>query len=199
MAEPATPTPPRRRRWTRHLWIALAPLGFTTVAATALDVHGQRPAPDGPFDAIIVAGCRVADDGGPTIPLARRTEGAVALWREGRAPRVVFTGGVGDHPPAEAVVAANYARSLGLPDEAIVIEDGSTSTEENARAAAALTGAHRVLVVTDYYHVFRVRRVFARYFAEAEAVGVDSGPGVRLRGALREVTVVAIYAILGRL
>jgi len=195
------PNHPRRpaRRWRRYLWYALIPFGATTLAASGLDLYGQRAVPVGTYDAIVVAGCRVTPEGLPSEPLIRRTEEAVTLWQRGVAPKIVFTGGVGDNPPAEAVAAAIHARAMGVPEDAIVIEDRSTSTEENASETARLTGARRVLVVTDNYHVFRARRVFARHFAEVDAVGVDSAWDTRARGALREVTVVTVYGILGRL
>lgn len=182
------------------LWVA---------GAMTLDRWGGRALPQGSFDAIVVAGCRAAPDGRPSPALARRTAQAVTLWREGRAPIVVFTGGVGDYPPSEASAAADFAAGLGLPAAAMVLEDQSTSTEENARFAARLlgergdeghrAGARRVLVVTDGYHAWRAEHVFARYFPEVFAVGSRPSPSVRARGALREVLAVAWYGLSGKL
>ena len=168
-------------------------------AAVWLDRHGQGQVAEGKWDAIVVAGCKVRPDGSPSRALARRTAAATQLWRRGLAPQIIFTGGLGDHPPTEAAVAAAHARSLGVPAEAIVEEDRSTSTEENARFAAQVTGARRVIVVTDSYHVFRSRRVFARHFGEV--VGHGSVPlyGPRIKGALREVAAVVFYGLKGRL
>ncbi len=172
-------------------------------AAYALDRHGLR-GPRGRFDAIVVAGCRVMPDGRPSPALARRAALATRLWRDGLAPRVVFTGGVGDHGGSEASVAAAFARGLGLPDEAILLEERSTSTDENAAGAAEVleaagTPRERILVVTDSYHVLRCERVFGRRFAEVEGTGSRSVPLARLRGAMREVPAVIAYAALGRL
>jgi uncharacterized SAM-binding protein YcdF (DUF218 family) len=86
-----------------------------------------------------------------------------------------------------------------VPAESVVLEDRSTSTEENAREAARRVEARRVLIVTDAYHTFRAERVFRRHFEEVVAVGSAGPPSVRARGALREVTAVAAYALLGRL
>jgi uncharacterized SAM-binding protein YcdF (DUF218 family) len=168
------------------------------LGAAALDGWGHRE-PEGPWDAIVVAGCRVMPDGAPSPALARRVDRAVALWRGGAAPVLVFTGGVGDHGPAEGEVAAAYARAAGVPDGAILVEAASTSTEENAAGAAELLSAQRVVVVTDTYHVFRARRVFARYFAEVDGVGSTPEPWPRVRGALREVVAVLAYGLMGRL
>ena len=170
-------------------------------AATALLLsRGAEPPPAGPYDAIVVAGCRVLPSGEPGPALARRAALAHALFTEGRAPRVVFTGGVGRNGPSEASVAAAHAVSLGLPPEVAVLEEHSTSTRENAQFAARILGPNaRVLVVTDAYHVFRARRVFARSFARAEAVGVPLREEALAHALPRELFAVAIYAARGDL
>jgi len=173
--------------------------GLWLVLALLLDRYGAREAPGEAFDLIIVAGCRVQPDGSPSPALARRVERAVALWRQGQAPRIVLTGGLGTWLPSEAEAAAAHARALGVPADALLLEDRSTSTEENARNAAAAWPAQRVLVVTDAYHVFRAERVFGRYYAEVRGVGSRSPVLWRARGALREVAAVAWYAGTGRL
>ncbi len=170
-------------------------------AAFGLDRYGLR-GPTGEWDAIVVAGCRVRPDGTASLALQRRTREAVAQWKAGRAPIVVFTGGVGTFPPSEASAAAAYAATLGLPPDAIALEERSTSTEENAVfAAEQLRAAGRtdVLVVTDSYHVFRVQRVFGRHFDRVGVVGSVPALSVRVRGSLREVGAVLIYALTGKL
>lgn len=169
------------------------------LAATALDRYGLRR-PIGEFDAIVVAGCRVTASGEPTPALRRRAALAARLWHEGHAPKVVLTGGVGAEGPSEASVAARVVRELGVAEGAILLEETSTSTEENARhAAEVLSPQARVLVVSDAYHVFRCERVFGRHFAAARGVGSKGQSWPRARGALREVLAVAIYGLLGRL
>lgn len=177
--------------------------------AWVLDRWGSRVLPQDSYDAIIVAGCRVTPDGRASPALKRRTARAVQLWREGYAPVIVFTGGVGEYPPSEAQAASDHAARLGLPRQAMVLEEQSTSTEENARFAARLlgergeegrrAGARRVLVVTDSYHAWRAEHVFARYFPEVFALGSQPSRSVRARGALREVLAVAWYGVAGRL
>lgn len=180
--------------------VLLGLVGAWLVAAGVLDQYGQREPPRGEkWDAIVVAGCRVHADGRPSVALARRTRLAVRLWKEGFAPRIVFTGGVGEGNISEAAAAAGLARTQGVPAQAIVTEDRSTSTEENARFAKELIGDARVLVVTDSFHVYRARRVFARHFTDASGAGSVGMTWPRTRGALREVGALAWYAVRGRL
>lgn len=59
----------------------------------------------------------------------------------------------------------------GVPRSAIVLEETSRTTAENARQARQLMqrhGWHSAIVVSDSYHVLRARYLFAR-------AGVDAG------------------------
>ena len=128
---------PAERHLRRIALVLLAcGLGPWFLTAAALDHYGQRR-PDGQrYDAIVVAGCRVDPGGVPSPALRARTELAVALYEEGLAPQLAFTGGLGANPPTEAQAAADHARNLGVPAENIRLEDRSTSTEENAHYLA---------------------------------------------------------------
>jgi uncharacterized SAM-binding protein YcdF (DUF218 family) len=186
--------------WRWGVAVMVLCLGVWVALAVALDRYGHRTIDGDGWDAIVVAGCRVDPDGTPSLALKRRTRRAVALWKEGVAPRIVFTGGIGTWPPSEASAAASWAESLGVPRSALVLEERSTSTEENARFAAELLGADaRIVVVTDSYHVFRAERVFGRFFAEVRGSGSEPSWDVRTKGGLREVLAVAAYGATGRL
>ena len=180
------------------LMVALGQLGWS-MAAMALDVTGHSVPADEPVDAVVVAGCTVDTGGVPSPCLARRVDRGIELYKAGRAPLLVFTGGEGTHPPSEAQAAALRALKAGVPEAAIRTERESTSTEENARFAAAQLPMRRVVVVSDAWHTHRVQRVFARYYPHVSTVGVDSPWEDRLYGAHREVLALAWYAVLGRL
>lgn len=182
----------------RVRWAALMLLLWFS-CAFALDRYGGSQRPHGSYDAVVVAGAGVLPGGRPGRPLVARTEAAAALYHNGFAPRIVLTGGVGEHPPAESEVAARMLRERGIPDSVLLLDRRSTSTDENAEEARRLLGDGRVLVVTDRFHALRTRRVFARRFRSVDVVGVRSHPIPRLRGALREVLAVSAYALLGRL
>jgi uncharacterized SAM-binding protein YcdF (DUF218 family) len=142
----------------------------------------------------VVLGCAVHRGGRPSPSLARRARLGATLYRAGRAPRIVFTGGVGRHPPSEARVACAAA---GLaPSEGVLLDERSTTTGENAREARRLLpGARRILVVSDAYHLPRARRVFARRFAEVATAGTVGRLDGRARGATREVFALAWDAV----
>lgn len=172
--------------------------------AFGLDRHGLSEPEAEVWELAVVAGCRVMPGGLPSDCLAARTDAAVDLYRSGRVGTLLFTGGVGTHPPSEAEVGAARARAAGVPEHAILLEDRSTSTLENAALARELVdeelgGAEQIVVITDAYHTLRARRVFAAHFEEVDSLGVRSPLLVRVRGAHREVLALGWYALRGRL
>lgn len=177
---------------------ALLLSGFVGFAAW-LDAYGFGRKPRSGADAIVVLGCRVNPDGRASSALATRARRAAHLYAEGVAPRIVVTGGVGDHAPSEAEAARRVLLAEGVPDSAILVEDTSTSTEENLAFARARFGGRSVVVVSDAYHVFRAERTARKYFAEVAGVGTRNTTATRVRGSLREVIAVLGYAALGRL
>jgi len=137
--------------------------GFLAITIS-LDRFGQveraRPAP-----VIVVLGSRVLPDGSPGDSLRARTRKAVGLYRRGLAGKLIFTGGQGDYGEPESIVAAELAVALGVPWDDILWDNSSHSTRENARYAAEICRAHgwqRLIVVSDPYHLWRARYLFAR-------------------------------------
>ncbi len=157
------------QRTGRFARLLLAGAGVLTCGvfglAWVVDRFGQREQA-APADALVVLGARVLPGGVPSGALRARTEHAVALYHRGLAPRLVFSGGVGENPPSEARVMLALATRLGVPAEACVLEEGSHSTDDNARLTSRLLhelGARRVVVVSDPYHLLRARNSFRLY------------------------------------
>lgn len=177
--------------------LALAYLG----AAWALERRGRSLPPAGSrFDAIVVLGCPVAPDGGPSPALVRRAALAARLFHLGHAPRVVTTGGsTRARSPAEAVALARLLHELGVPRGAVVVEDRSRTTEENARfARRLLPDAERVLIATDAFHVPRACLLFRRHFDHVSGAGAVGSAWARTRGAVRELPAAIVHALVGR-
>lgn len=136
---------------------------------------------------------------GPSPTLRRRTETAARLWQAGEVSAVVCCGGLGRHPPAEAVVMRDLLRGLGLPEAAILIEDRSTTTAENVAFALPLLrarGESAVIVVTDWYHAPRARLTARRMglVAQSRSPGLRGvRPLAQVRLALREVPALVLY------
>ena len=149
------------------------------------------------YDFIVIHGAGL-DGTKPTPLLAGRIDKAVELWeRQGRRGRLVASGGQGaDEEISEADAMHRYLVSRGVPEEAIIDEDRSTTTWENLRfsrekmdeawqesAGVALENPeggirphsadepYRVAVVTSDYHVFRCAEYAHKLGIKADGVG----------------------------
>lgn len=86
--------------------------------------------------AIVVLGCPARAGGVPSPALERRIRGGVRLYERGLASVIVMSGGPGPHG-VEAHVMRDRAVELGVPAHAIVVEDASRDTRENALFTAS--------------------------------------------------------------
>lgn len=120
-----------------------------------------------PGDCIFVAGSSKA--------VQYRLPIAVDLYKQGRASKILFSGGVkwnGNNFP-EAVVLKNKAISLGVAEKDILTEDVSMHTLENVLAsllvldrAFHLYKIERLLVVTASYHMRRLLLTMKTYMPD---------------------------------
>lgn len=89
---------------------------------------------------------------------------AVDLYKQERAPYILFTGGdrFGEWEQSEAVMMRDEATKLGIPAESIIIETMSNHTKENILASLimldrvlGLQRIHRLLLVSAPGHMRR--------------------------------------------
>jgi len=107
------------------------------------------------------------------------------LYLQGKAPRLILTGGRinwKDGGPPESADMAQIARALGVPEEAILEDPSSLNTHENAvnvRQILDEEGINRVLLVTSATHMPRSLLVFQKQGIEAIPAPTDylSPPG----------------------
>jgi vancomycin permeability regulator SanA len=119
-----------------------------------------------PADVIVVFGCGVRADGKPSLALADRVRTGCALYREGLAPVIVMSGGYGHRRPvSEPTAMRRAAIELGVPAEAIVLDESGWSTKhtvENVREMAKSRRWENVLMVSHGYHLSRVKMLSHR-------------------------------------
>ena len=115
-------------------------------------------------DAIIVLGAGLLRDGRPGQALARRSLHAAELWRAGIAPAIICTGGQAESfPRSEAAACREILRASQVPASAILLEEQSRSTEENAiysKRILAGKGMANAVLVSDSYHMLRASWLF---------------------------------------
>lgn len=111
--------------------------------------------------------------------LEARVRHAAWLHKAGEVDLLIVTGGTGEHPPSEAEVMAGILRREGVPEGAVVLENGALSTWDSAWLVAAITrrlGVGGVLVVTDPLHCVRTIEAFAEAGLKAVAEPVYESP-----------------------
>ena len=100
-----------------------------------------------------------------------RLKVAVKLYKEKRAPFILFTGGKGKKGVvAEAKIMKEKALSLGIPEEAILTEEDSYNTTENVLCSMLvlerkflLQNIKRLIVVSSPFHIQRLSLTISRY------------------------------------
>jgi uncharacterized SAM-binding protein YcdF (DUF218 family) len=131
---------------------------YTQVRADAV-LDESRPA-----QAIVVFGA-AEYSGRPSPTLRSRLDQALTLYRRKFAPVIVTTGGPGGDPQfTEAEVARNYLVEHGVSPEDVLIEKESSTTDQSVVQVAELLERNQVsrcIVVSDGYHLFRIKRQLA--------------------------------------
>lgn len=152
----------------RRLLIALGIVGLCGVIAGPLLVR---------VDALHQADVIVVIGGDHKPDRVRR---AVELYRQGYAPVVIISAGTqvaeGDELLPEAEVMRRQALALGMPESALLIEDQSQSTFQNAYYTAELLrarGYHAILLVTSTYHSRRAGYIFEEVFGSTVSISVQ--------------------------
>ncbi len=112
-------------------------------------------------DVIVVLGA-AEYHGRPSPVLRARLNHALLLYLRGYAPYIMTTGGAGGDPRfTEGEVGRDYLINRGIPSENILLVRGET-TAQSLNAAAELMDSmdlHSCIVVSDGYHIYRVKRL----------------------------------------
>ena len=140
-------------------------------------------------DAIVVLGA-AQYNGRPSPVLRARLDHALQLYYEGLAPRIVVTGGVGrGDTTSEAIVGRHYLLGQGVPPSAVVVQPQGRSTQASMTAVAewlATEHLNRVILVSDPFHMFRLRLEARRtdleaYTSPTESSPISDNPALELR------------------
>lgn len=179
----------RRRSIGPTLGLVLFAAGVVyTVALAAVLVTSQQDQRR-PVDAIVVLGA-AQYNGRPSPVLRARLDHAVTLYREGYAPLVVVTGGVGrGDTTSEAIVGQRYLVAREVPEEDIVVQPVGRSTRTSMSAVGEWLRERnltRVLLVSDPFHMFRLRLEARRidldaYTSPTESSPISANPVLELR------------------
>ena len=148
----------------------------------------------------------------------------VELYKAGKAPVIIFTGGWVPWRPTvrpEGEILTEYAVRLGVPRDRVLVTPKVANTEEESKAVARLLAQHlgastlaRILLVTSAYHIRRSQLLFERAGMHVTPFPVDfkvpedgvtfmdfvpgAGGLTTSETALRELYGLAYYSLIRR-
>jgi len=153
-------------RWRRRIvWLVLAVIAAYYVVICFEIVRQSRRDEARPADVIVVFGA--AEYSGHPSPVFRaRLDHAIALYSQGIAPYLITTGGAGGDPQfSEGGVGRDYLESKGIGERHLIAETLGENTAESAERVAVImrvNNMHTCVVVSDPYHLYRVKRLMQR-------------------------------------
>jgi uncharacterized SAM-binding protein YcdF (DUF218 family) len=132
--------------------------------------------------------------------LKRRIDCAVGLFKAGESDLIVASGGLGKFPPTEAQVMGRELIFSGVPKQAILLEENSTTTFENAAFSLPIIRQQKkdsVIVVTDRYHIARAVLTFRIMGMAAKGAYPNTTKGSSMRKRvwfrIREAFALPVY------
>lgn len=139
---------------------------------------------------------------------ADRLVNAVSLYRAGKAPLLLLTGGAHPEYRPEAQQMQDLLQVMGVPPQAMLLETRSRTTYDNARFTAELLQARdvqRIILVTSGFHMRRAVAVFRAQGLDVAAAPtdfqrmVDVDGGLGLSPAVRNLnrTTLAFHELVG--
>ena len=144
--------------YTPVVWFLAEPLKITDTPCKA--------------DAIVVFAGGVGESGQAGQGYLERVEYAVKLYKSGFAKNIIFSSGY-MYIFKEPLVMKAVAVSLGVPAEAIILEDRASNTYENVEFSEKILkdrGWKEILVVSSPYHMRRVSLVFKKIGKETKVL-----------------------------
>ena len=157
-----------------------------------------------PADTIVIMGA-AQYNGHPSPVLKARLDHALDLFEHGYAHSIITTGGFGPDPNfSEAHVSTQYLLQRGVAPGLIVTEQESSTTADSIQAVSQLMQAKAwktALVVSDGFHLFRVKRMFEDNGITAYTSPVPNSPieissSQRFFYSVREVVLFSAYRIV---
>lgn len=131
------------------------------------------PPEDAPSERVaIVFGAGLRRDGTPTAVLRDRLETGARLYLDGKVEKLLMSG---DNPTLEynePDAMRRYAVSLGVPEDAIVLDYAGRRTYDTCYRAKVIFGVESALLVTQKFHL--PRALFLCNVLGVEAHGVEA-------------------------
>ncbi|MFN3742780.1 MAG: vancomycin high temperature exclusion protein [Anaerolineales bacterium] len=134
-------------------------------------IFGVDEAPERPV--AIVFGAGLQRDGHPTLILRDRVRAAAELYFAGKVRVLLLSGDNRFVYYNEPAAMREYALSLGVPDEALVLDYAGRRTYDTCYRARDIFGVREALLVTQDFHLPRALFICRQLGIQAEGVSAD--------------------------
>ena len=114
-------------------------------------------------DVALVLGNTVNKDGTLSPRLKARLDCSLILFKDKRCKFILISGGLGKEGHFEGTVMRNYLLEKGIPDSCIIVDNKGNNTEASVINTLKIVKEKEfksVLVVSQYFHVTRTKKLF---------------------------------------
>lgn len=145
----------------------------------------------------IVFGAGLWRDGSPTPILQDRVATAAALYFAGKVEKLLLSGDNRFANYNEPEAMRRYAVSLGVPNEALVLDYAGRRTYDTCYRAATIFGVKEAILVTQAFHL--PRAIYLCNHLGVDGIGVQADQRVYRRSSMAYWTLRELLATVNAL
>lgn len=125
------------------------------------------------FDAVMVLGCKVWDDGTPSDRLKDRLSIGFSIFQSGICDKILMSGDSEYDDYDEVGAMKREALAAGIDEEEILLDPYGLSTYESLIRFRDEFGGKKLVIVTQEYHLYRALYIAEKLGIEAYGVHAD--------------------------
>ncbi|MES9691834.1 cytoplasmic protein [Bacillus toyonensis] len=162
--------------------------------------HGHMKATDD-ADYIIVLGSKV-NGTKPSYSLQYRIDKAAEYLKSHEKTIAIVSGGQGKGEDiSEALAMKQGLMKQNIAEDRIIMEDKSTSTDENITFSKPLIPANmkKGMIVTNDFHMFRAKKIAAKQGLQLEGLPAKTPKPIIISSNVREYLAITQYWFMNRI
>lgn len=127
-------------------------------------------------DCAIVCGYPTLDNGELSNILKSRIEKGIELYQQHQVKYLIVSGGAIHNQYSEAIAMKEYAISMGVPEEAIIIENEAKSTYHNMLLSKKIMQEKQLnscVVITNSWHIIKAKYYAQQFLVDFEMISAN--------------------------
>ena len=140
----------------------------------------------GNYDAILVLGCKV-EENGPSMMLSKRLDRGIETYNKLNT-KLLLSGDHGQKEYDEVNVMRDYVLKEDIDSKDVFLDHAGFSTYDSIYRAKNVYGAKKIVIVTQRFHLYRALYIAEELGLEAVGVRAEDVPyqSVMMKNELRE-------------